>query len=495
MYLFTRMEQLWEQDKHYVLRYTLTVSGGLFIHAVLAMLFLICGQTAMVIMNAVSMVFYVGWMAAFTRRPVNAAMLLLIFANLVIHVCVYNLLYGRGGGFFLYAFVVIPMCYYLSFRDIKNMPVLRISTVLSGISVFLMLLTVSFAPKYTLEAGMQEQFFQVNSLMCMLMLSLYTLEFMLSTRHSNENLIYHAETDQLTGLHNRYGIQKEIDRIHGTQYCIVMCDIDDFKKVNDVHGHNVGDAVLSSIGRVLLSSIRQEDIVCRWGGEEFLLMIRGDLDLTRKTVQRIRRKLSTAAVRSGNQEITVTMTFGIADCMEGSEFRDIVAAADSNLLYGKAHGKNCVVISSEQTKLANAANPAPKELDISSLNSGIFTALSLTSDTTYIFICNMNTNVSRWSKSAVEYFGLPSEYMEDAGNIWLGFVHPDDREMYNADISAVFAGKKRLHNVTYQARNKDGEYVICQCRGVMTEGDAENPPFFAGTITNLGIAGAKTGRR
>ena len=84
--------------------------------------------------------------------------------------------------------------------------------------------------------------------------------------------------------------------------------------------------------------------------------------------------------------------------------------------------------------------------------------------------------------------------MQDAGSIWLGFIHPNDREAYSRDLDAVLSGKKHFHDISYRARNKNGEYVRLLCKGVVTEGDAEHPAMFAGTITNLGRADDSSGK-
>jgi diguanylate cyclase (GGDEF)-like protein/PAS domain S-box-containing protein len=88
---------------------------------------------------------------------------------------------------------------------------------------------------------------------------------------------------------------------------------------------------------------------------------------------------------------------------------------------------------------------------------------------------------------AVEYFGLPDEYMEGADKIWETYIHPDDRAVYQEDIRAVFSGEKKYHNMEYRARNKEGNYVICTCRGIILRGENGEPDLFAGTILNHGI--------
>lgn len=116
----------------------------------------------------------------------------------------------------------------------------------------------------------------------------------------------------------------------------------------------------------------------------------------------------------------------------------------------------------------------------------LFEAFSATAKDSYIYVCDMWTDMSRWSKDAVDYFGLPGEYMEDAGNIWAEHIHPEDRKRYQEDIDAVFSGRKKNHELEYRARDKDGNYVACTCSGVVIEDESGNPAYFAGTITSRG---------
>lgn len=128
-----------------------------------------------------------------------------------------------------------------------------------------------------------------------------------------------------------------------------------------------------------------------------------------------------------------------------------------------------------------------KELDRTELESRIFEGFAETSKRRYIYVCNMETGVSRWSRNAVEHFGLPGEYFENAGEIWGNCIHPADREMYFQDIEAVFSGKKERHELDYRAKNIEGDYVTCTCRGLILKGKDGEADLFVGTIVNHGI--------
>ena len=483
-----RLEQLWEHDWRYTTRYMLVMAGSVFIHAVLITLFILEGRFALAALNVGSLVFYGIWFWQFTRRPVTEGMLVALYLDVVIHASIYNLLLGQETGFFLYPFIIIPVTYFLSTRDLKNQHTMPISTVLSILSVLVMLGTLTQTPRMPFEAQeVTTQFFQVNVLLCALLLCVYTSEFMTETLSTQKSLSFHAENDQLTGLPNRYGFSKEVGQLHGTQYCVVMCDIDDFKKVNDRYGHGVGDSVLIKVSRVLMTGIRREDAVCRWGGEEFLMALRCDLETAQTAVERIRRKVASLSLETGKGPMGVTMTFGLADCQEAESFEELVRIADSNLIRGKRSGKNCLVLSVDSGQVSGVQNADQPQLDTSFLDNPMFSAFAATSDTTYIYMCNLQNNVSRWSQTAVDYFGLPGEYMFDAGSIWMGFIHPEDRDSYAQDLDAVLSRKKHFHDICYRARNRNGEYVRLLCKGVVTEGDATHPAVFAGTITNLGV--------
>ena len=127
------------------------------------------------------------------------------------------------------------------------------------------------------------------------------------------------------------------------------------------------------------------------------------------------------------------------------------------------------------------------ELDKSALQERTFEVPSVTNKRTYTFLCNMDTNVSRWSQNAVEYFGLPAEYMFDAGAIWEKHIHPEDLDEYLKSYQELWKGNTDVQDFEYRARNKEGEYVLCTCHCIIMHGTDDEPDLFTGTIINHGI--------
>src|SRR5262245_42065252 len=159
-----------------------------------------------------------------------------------------------------------------------------------------------------------------------------------------------AATDSLTGLANRRTLDEELAlewrRAHrvGESLAFVLLDLDDFKAVNDGHGHPAGDAVLRAVGGILGYGVRQVDLAGRYGGEEFALILpETDLPGALKLAERIRATLEATAVElPSGQSLHATASFGVAvnDGLTAAE--QLVAAADEALYAAKAAGKNCV---------------------------------------------------------------------------------------------------------------------------------------------------------
>lgn len=162
-------------------------------------------------------------------------------------------------------------------------------------------------------------------------------------------------TDTLTGLFNRnYFVEYMKSQLEALAtladdapqriLSVVMLDIDHFKKINDVYGHQAGDAVLRQTGLVMKHCFRRTDVVARYGGEEFLAILPGT-DLAGATVaaEKLRIALANQKFESGDKVIPVTISSGIAQIAVGYESGEqAIARADEALYASKHHGRNCV---------------------------------------------------------------------------------------------------------------------------------------------------------
>lgn len=177
-------------------------------------------------------------------------------------------------------------------------------------------------------------------------------------RYSNrvmENLRDMVERDPLTTLLNRRTCQIRLDELcrSHTGYSVVMGDIDFFKKINDTYGHSAGDHVLKTVSAILKRcAYSNGGFAVRWGGEEFLMVFPGLTEKEAYTLtSRVLSEVRTANPKYDGRNIEVTMTFGIADSMDGSDPEKTINAADELLYYGKNNGRNQIVTArtSEQT--------------------------------------------------------------------------------------------------------------------------------------------------
>jgi diguanylate cyclase (GGDEF)-like protein len=160
-----------------------------------------------------------------------------------------------------------------------------------------------------------------------------------------------ATTDALTGLLNRRAFldstSREVARSkrYGDKLSVVLLDVDHFKQINDRRGHAAGDMVLSALGKLLLHALRTCDIVARWGGEEFVLVLPSTaLEGAEEVAERVRALLEDAEIRDGNgDKIPVTASFGVAMYALGETLEQVIDRADRAMYLAKSGGRNRVV--------------------------------------------------------------------------------------------------------------------------------------------------------
>ncbi|EKO40540.1 MAG: diguanylate cyclase (GGDEF) domain-containing protein [Solidesulfovibrio magneticus str. Maddingley MBC34] len=166
----------------------------------------------------------------------------------------------------------------------------------------------------------------------------------------NASLERISRTDSLTGLPNRRRAEEALHdalarfQRYGQGFVVAVADIDHFKRVNDACGHGVGDGVLREIARIMAVGVRECDLVARWGGEEFLLLLpQTDIPGASVLLERIRLAIAAAVHGCVTPSAPVTATIGAAEIRPGERLDDVIRRADEALYTGKAQGRNRVV--------------------------------------------------------------------------------------------------------------------------------------------------------
>ncbi len=215
---------------------------------------------------------------------------------------------------------------------------------------------LAIRPMKTIDAGVwpyrqRIRFAALGSFALLALMSLLFARPILRTLGDFRRVASQAKTDSLTALANRRSFDEELalewrrcERIGGT-LSLILVDIDNFKQVNDTHGHQVGDAVLRKVGEVLGGRVRQLDFAARYGGEEFAVLLpETDVEGARTLAERLREDVVGAHVSlPSGDDLGVTASFGVADKNGFDRAEDMIAAADRALYDAKNRGKNRVI--------------------------------------------------------------------------------------------------------------------------------------------------------
>lgn len=158
--------------------------------------------------------------------------------------------------------------------------------------------------------------------------------------------------DPLTGLHNRMGVMQHVESLFkgavGKPLCVVFIDVDHFKRINDEYGHDAGDKILAEVAALLSDSVRQADVVGRWGGEEFILLCPGvQKEAVAGIAEKVRTAVAAHAFNTNHRPLRDTISLGIAFVQQGEQFDQAYKRADLALYQAKAQGRDRTVIADD----------------------------------------------------------------------------------------------------------------------------------------------------
>ncbi|MEN8242574.1 MAG: GGDEF domain-containing protein [Chloroflexota bacterium] len=206
---------------------------------------------------------------------------------------------------------------------------------------------------YLFTAVIETPYNWISFLMFTIFASVLSILANIQITRSETELIEQATRDHLTKLFNRRFLdeflENELQRAVRKKYpvSIIMLDLDHFKQFNDTLGHAAGDALLIGLAEFLSTQVRQHDIVCRYGGEEFVLILpEVSLELAKERSEMLRRQVPEIEVMFDDKTLdAITISIGVAEFnRHGATGEEILKAADAALLQAKQAGRNCVVV-------------------------------------------------------------------------------------------------------------------------------------------------------
>ena len=291
----------------------------------------------------------------------NVLCFILTTIELLSYALICTLFLKQDYGFSLYALAIIPLIYFVSFslkksgRNILNPIPLTVISCL----VFISCKTIQIFNPIGYFSNIQIlsiTLYYMNSLLSMVCIIEVCKIFSKTTKTKqtaletkNTQLDFYANQDSLTKLQNRryfeLKLNESIEKANNGcyQFSMLMCDLDDFKQINDTYGHVLGDKVLQNVSHIIQTNIRNFDCAARWGGEEFIILIKGGIPIASLIADRINKAVAASIIPTELGEIHYTITIGVAEYTKGLSCNKIIEKADSNLYLGKRSGKNCVV--------------------------------------------------------------------------------------------------------------------------------------------------------
>lgn len=340
----------------YVLTYTSVI------HVLCAVFFAYYGLLLLAIYN-IGAFFVHQFLIGMAKKKIFLPAMTLSCVEIMVFSVLTTLCIGNFLNFNLYCFCIIPAIYYVTstVKDFKKNSGFAFGFSVLALITYITTLLLDYYAEPWFYINLTHSILSllvesINGIMVIGMMVIFSLLFTWEVKNDtdtlekrNQKLLDFANKDPLTRLPNRRSMMQVLNvsmhqvQIGASAFSIILGDIDNFKKINDNYGHDMGDKVLVSVANQITSQLRDGDAVCRWGGEEILILVRGDLDTAISIAERIRGAIQETDVTHNNSTVRVTMTFGVAEAEKGYRIEQLIQQADNRLYYGKEHGKNQTV--------------------------------------------------------------------------------------------------------------------------------------------------------
>jgi len=270
----------------------------------------------------------------------------------IVNALIANTLVGWQSGLNLLLMLMIPAIFYNPVINRKGKVLVYMSY--AAAIAFTVILGFWVTPVISLSRLHIQILNSLNLMItCLALAGILFLDFRKSTSISaqllelNRQLSILASRDSLTNLLNRRTMVQYIEIEHarsdrsGKSFGLIMADVDDFKRVNDQFGHAAGDSILGELSYLLSTTLRKQDLISRWGGEEFLILLpETDFEGVQVAAEKIRSLISQSSILFQGKSIRITVSIGGVVCEGREDWEECLKQADRALYFGKKNGKN-----------------------------------------------------------------------------------------------------------------------------------------------------------
>lgn len=317
---------------------------GILAHAGFIPLFLWLGHPRLALFNVASVSAW-SLAAVLNSRGACTAAMWLIFAEVTGHAVAATATLGWGSGFQNY---LVPLIPFVMFNDRVG----SLTVVAASAGVFLADAALRvLAPVLALDPRVERLLIVSNIAIPLTALALLTYFFRLASIRAERRMEQMALTDPLTGLFNRRHMHGRLQEAQAQfsrdrrPFCILLADIDHFKRINDEHGHDAGDRVLQAVAALFGEELRGRDVVARWGGEEFLMLLPEiEAGEAREVAERLRGAAENRIAGLAGLGRSVTVSLGLSAYTAEAPIERLLKSADEALYAGKAAGRNRVIV-------------------------------------------------------------------------------------------------------------------------------------------------------
>lgn len=321
-------------------------------HIFFTLIFIPLKVFTLFIYNIFSVFFYMG-LYFLVRRNHFRSVVSLVHFEISLFAIISTIILGWNLGFPIYLIALTTLVYFCPFKR-KYIPYVFSFIEIIAFSL-LKVYTLHNSPITVVSLHAASSFYLFNSTGCfaaMLYAAFLSKVSATTTEQTltkdNSRLKEMVDHDALTHFWSRPYFTENFYKIQerGNNIALVMTDIDDFKNINDTYGHDCGDYILSELANMLRSMCPERSGICRWGGEEFVIIFYGyHLDQIVPLVEQMRRKIANSMFYYQKNYLHITMTFGLSYSIESQNLQELFRLADERMYHGKRNGKNVLITS------------------------------------------------------------------------------------------------------------------------------------------------------